>query len=258
MADIIYDTQEAVPEDLREFAAAKDGKYAVSVAPLAKLTEFRDNNITVSRDRDNLSTLIGKLKTDIGFDPEKYDEFKTSFDDLRSTKQLVDDGKLVKDSSLDEAVQKRTTQMQRDHQAQVDTLSTNNKNLQTENDELKQRVDNMELDAMVGLAARDERSGIRSDAVQAVLREAREVFKRRENRFVPLDNDGNMIFGGDGVSPMTPLEWIKTKLAGSAPYLFKDSSGGGAGGSNGLNGQDLSGLSPSERMRIAREAGAGR
>jgi hypothetical protein len=48
MADILYDSQEAVPEDLREFASAKDGKFAVSVAPMAKLTEFRDNNITVS------------------------------------------------------------------------------------------------------------------------------------------------------------------------------------------------------------------
>jgi hypothetical protein len=170
----------------------------------------------------------------------------------------VDDGKLVKDSSLDEAVQKRTTQMQRDHQAQVETLNTNNKNLLTENEQLKQRVDNMELDSMVGLAARDDRSGIRTDAVQAVLREAREVFKRRDNRFVPLDSEGNMIYGSDGASPMTPLEWIKTKLSSSAPYLFKDSTGGGSGGSNGLNGQDLSGLSPSERMRVAREAQAGR
>lgn len=261
MADLTYDTQEAVPEDLRENAENKDGKFVVSVSPTKKVTEFRDSNLSLSRERDGANATIAKIRTDFGYDPEKHDEFKATLDGLRTTDQQVRDGKLVKDTSLDDAVQKRTGEMQRQHQAQVDGLTTNNTNLTNENKELRLRLDNMEIDTRVGAAAAMETSGLRVDAIEAVKDAARKVFQMRDGKLIPIDADGNIIYGSDGTKPMEPLEWIKTKLAQSSPFFFKESSGGGSGGGRGNGapgGLKFGEGTPQERMRQAREQQGGR
>jgi len=259
MADFTFDTAEAAPEDLRDNLVAKDGKFVVSVVPSKKLDEFRTNNLTLSRERDNMSGVIGRLTSDFGFDPEKYDDFKTTFEDLRATKQQVEDGKLIKDTSLDEAVTKRTGEMQRQHQTQVNALETSVNNYKNQVADLQKKLDDTIVDREVGAAVANKNSGVRPDAIRAVIREAHDFFRVKEGKLVPLDHDGQVIYGADGTSPMTPLEWIKTKLIESSPFLFLESSGGGAGGGaggglGGLTQQQLADLPPSERIRLFRES----
>jgi hypothetical protein len=258
MADLTFDTQEAVPEDLREHSTAKDGKFVVAVAPKAKLDEFRTNNLAVVQDRDKFKGVIDRIRGETDFDPDKADDWFNSFKELKTVKEQVDNGKLVKDTSLDEAVGKKTTEMQRQHQLQVEALTTTGNNLKTENTALREQIVNMEIDNEVGAAASLETSGVRADAIPAVRREAREVFKMRDGKLVPLDRNGDIMYGSDGSSPMSPMEWIKTRLTTSAPYLFRESEGGGAnGGKGGKDLGNLDGLSPAERMRRSREAQAG-
>lgn len=61
MPDIVYDTLEAIPEGLRENAKkGDDGKFTVKVVLQSKLDEFRDSNIRVSKERDDLLAVIKK------------------------------------------------------------------------------------------------------------------------------------------------------------------------------------------------------
>lgn len=260
MPEIFYDTQEAVPEPFRASAAAKDGKFVINVVEQSKLDEFRTNNLNVSRDRDALAGVIGRLTTDLGFDREKVDEFVTNFNDLKSTKQRVDDGELVANTSLEEAITTRTNEMRTQHDAQVQALTTSVRNLQGELDTARRALDDNVIVNEITAAVSDKRSGIRGDALRAVIREAREFFQVKDGKLVPMDGD-KIVYGTDGTSPMSPLEWIKSRLSQTSPYLFAESQGGGAQGGSGVGGmtqEQLAQLSPAERMRAAREAQSGR
>lgn len=260
MPEIVYDTQEAVPEPFRANATAKDGKFVINVVPKSELDTFRDNNLSVSRDRDALSNVLGRLATDVGLDREKIDDFVTQFNDLKTVKQRVDDGELVANTSLEEAISTRTNEMRTQHEAQVQALTTSVRNLQSELDTAHKAIDDNVIVNEISAAVSDKRSGIRPDALRAVIREAREFFQVKDGKLVAMDGD-KVIYGTDGTSPMSPLEWIKSRLSQTSPYLFIESQGGGGQGGSGvgnLSQEQLAQMSPAERMRAAREAQSGR
>lgn len=257
MPELIYDTQDAVPEPFRETAVAKDGKFAINVVPKAEVDTFRENNLNLSRERDSLSGVIARLKTDTEFDPEKMDEFVNSFKDLRTTAQRVKDGELVASTTLEEAIGTRTSEMRQQHEAQVQSLTTSVRNLQGELETARTQIDDNVIVNEVTAAATDQRSGIRGDAIRSVIREAREFFQVKDGKLVPMEN-GKIVYGSDGTSPMTPMEWIKSKLSQTSPFYFSESQGGGAqgGGSlGGLSAEAVAKMSPAERMQLARQTG---
>jgi len=258
MPDLTYDTQESIPEDIRSDAQAKDGKFIVSVVPKSKLEEFRNNNIKIVGERDSLNGVLSKLVTETGFKyekPEDLDAFVNSYKDMVATRTAVENGKLIKDTSLDEALTKRTTEMQAQHKAQVDALVVTRDNFAKQAEGLQNQLNNTLIDQAVTNAAMRSDSGILTSAIKAVLREAREFFIMQDGKLLAKDNEGNTIYGSDGTTPMNPLEWIKTRLIKEAPYLFQGSEGGGAGGGGGVSGmsqEELAKLAPQERIRLAR------
>jgi hypothetical protein len=254
MPELIFDTQEAVPEPFRESAVAKDGKFAINVVNKSEVDTFRENNLNLSRERDGLAGTIARLRTDAGLDPDKLDEFVTGLADLRTTAQRVADGELVANSTLEEALNTRTGEMRQQHEAQVQALTTSVNNLRGELDTARKAIDDNVIVNEVTAAATDPRSGLRGDAIRAVIREAREFFQVKDGKLVPME-DGKIVYGTDGTSPMKPLEWIKSKLTQSSPYLFQESKGGGSQGGSGVGGmtqEQLAQLSPAERMRLSR------
>jgi hypothetical protein len=58
---------------------------------------------------------------------------------------------------------------------------------------------------------------------------AKTAFKIVDGRAVP-HSDGKVVYGKDGVNPMSVEEWIGS-LAKNAPHLFGSTQGGGASGS---------------------------
>src|SRR5687768_18351825 len=98
MPELTFESEDAVPEAFRPIAEAKDGKYVIDVAPSKEVKEFRDRNIELSRYRDDAESLKAKVAADLGLDWDSYDDFVHNFEELKTTKQLVEDGKLVKDT----------------------------------------------------------------------------------------------------------------------------------------------------------------
>src|SRR3972149_11838102 len=97
--------------------------------------------------------------------------------------------------------------------------------------------------------------GLHAPAVDDVLLRARAIFSLSdEGEAVQFDEDGEtIVLGKDGKTPFSPREWLES-MKQKAPHWFP---AGGSGGGSMVNkvasgGRDLSGLSPQQRMTMAR------
>lgn len=256
MAEIAYESKEAVPEPFRDIAAEKEGKFIIDVVAKGDLSQFRENNIKLSQERDTLQSQLAGVYTELGMDPEKRDEWIESFKGLKKIKQQVDDGKLVADTTLDEAIATRTGEMQRQHQQQVDSQRKAISEREQEIEALKHQLNKAAIDREVMTAVNNEKSGALQSATTHILREAYDVFRPMDGgRLVPYDAEGKIMYGSDGSTPMTPLEWLG-KLRDQSPFFFKGSVGGGANGgdqkNNRLTPAEFAAMSPQEKMNRAR------
>jgi hypothetical protein len=256
MAEIAYESKEAVPEAFRDVAVEKDNKFVIDVVNKTDLAQFRENNIKLSQERDGIQSQLASLYTQLGMDPEKADEWIDSYKGLKKIKQQVDDGKLVADTTLDEAIATRTTEMQRQHTQQVEAQRRAISEREAEISTLKQQLNKAAIDREVITAINNEKSGALPSATTHILREAYDVFRPMDGgRLVPFDAEGKIMYGADGSTPMTPLEWL-AKLREQSPFFFKGSVGGGANGSqeksNRLTPAEFAAMSPQEKMNRAR------
>lgn len=259
MPELVYEAQDQVPEAIKAIAVEKDGKWVANVVPKAELDDFRNRNIEISRKSDTLTGLVGRLTTDVGFDPEKVDDFVTSFAELKTIKQQVDDGKLVADSSLNEAVEAKTGEMKRTFEQTIHGLKTENGNFKGQVDTLTSKLNRSIVDREVMMAVNDPKSGALPEATKQILREAYDTFTVGENdTLVPKDPQGNIIYGSDGATPMKPLEWLK-HLEEQSPFFFKSAQGGGGGGGSqqagGLTPAAIAAMTPEQKMDYGRQHG---
>lgn len=256
MPELSFDSQDAVPEPFRNIAQPKDGKFVIDVAPAKDVKEFRDRNIELSRYRDDAEALKARVAADLDLDWDQYDGFVTGYQELRTVKQQVEDGKLVKDTSLDEALEKRTREMKREHENLVNSLKTTGNNLEAENKQLKGKLAKAQVDREFISAINNPKSGALPEAADTILMFAYDAFRPNDDGvLIGYDREGKIMYGADGSTPMTPLEWL-AKLREDRGFLFKQSEGGGSGGGTGRGGltaADLQKMSPTERMNYARQ-----
>lgn len=264
MTELVYEASDAVPEGLREFATEKDGKFIVAVAPKVrvdelktKVDEFRTNNIKAKEERDALKAerdglveRVGKYASVIG---EDFDAFVTDLGGLRETKKLVDDGKLVASSSLEEALNQRTNDMRKDYETKLVAATKDVEKWQSEATKLAQKYNSSTVERAIRDAIIDPAVGARADATPDILKRAMEIFTLDEGGAVVPMKDGKVVYGADA-NPMTPKEYL-TKLREEAPYFFMDSSGGGAGGGKKTEETtlDIGNMSMSDYVRLRNE-----
>jgi hypothetical protein len=187
------------------YEKSEDGSFILQVegaVPKAKVDEFRQNNID----------LQNKLKvfTDANITVDEV----TS---LRELKQKVDEKQLVDTGKIDEAVQNRVTQLKQEHEA---ALTAKDQALS----DLTAHLQSTMLSSELGKVA--IKAGVAESAMDDVLLRAQGVYKYKNDRLVPLDGKGEVIYGKNGVDPMSMSEWL-TGLSATAPHLFSGSSGGG-------------------------------
>lgn len=254
MPIIKFKTKEEVPEGLK--AEEKDGAFVVDVVEKAKLDEFRDNNIALSKERDTYKNKASFYESIAGDDPEK---FKGELEDLRKTDQLVKDGKLKGSSAVDEEVNRRVTSVKEGYDGQIRDLSTKLEKANMRADTAEGRARRSVVTNAVTQAILDPESGVNPAASKFVLEQAYGLFHVDENEnLIPKKGDA-VQYGADGVSPMTPKEWLQ-KLLVDAPYFSLKSSGGGASGNGdsklpgGFSQESWDKLSPQERIKEARKA----
>lgn len=249
-----FDTLDLVPDGLREHAKQIDGsdKVTVNVVPQAKIDDFRDNNIKLSKERDDLLAQLDPLKAIIGDDAEA---FTKSLEELRLTSQRVKDGELKEGRALEEALAKRTDEMRRSYDERLQMEAKEKGAWKGKHDQLDAKFRQSLVMAAVKDACVLEDTGVEPRAIADITQRALSVFVADDHgKITPYSGDAP-IYGADGVTPMTPKEWL-TKLKEDAPYFFKGTSGGGAGGDTvhkvgGRTMEQLKSMTAAERLAFA-------
>ncbi|MBT8411470.1 MAG: hypothetical protein KJP02_06720 [Octadecabacter sp.] len=256
MPDIEFDSIESIPEGLRghETKDEASGKFVVKVAPNAKLVEFRDNNISLSKERDELKNSVSRFSSIVGENPDDFAEELTR---LRNVAQQVEDGKLKGNEAVEAEVQKRVKAMEDSYKSQLTELGGKVQTLDQARNEALGKFKHSVLNQQVTNAVLTEDSGANPAALPDILARASRIFTVNErDQLVAMDGDA-VIYGADGATPMTPKEWL-SKVIEEAPYLAKSSAGGGAAGNRGnerfggMAEADFLALDPQKRMEIAR------
>jgi hypothetical protein len=208
-----------------------DGKFYLDVdgaVSKSKVDEFRDNNISLKQQIEELTDKYGNI------DLDKYQELMD--------KAALDDGKKrITMDKVDEIVSERTTAMKEEHENQLSALTS-------ARDGLSDQLNGLLIDGAVRSAALE--SKVRTAALEDVVLRAKQTFKVVDGKAVAHDSEGKVLYGKDGSNPLSTSEWIGG-LKTSAPHLFETSSGGGAGGGTKTPvkpGQDTSQMSPLQKI----------
>ena len=266
MATLTYATLSEVPDTLRDSAKeGDDGKYHVKVAPAGRLQEFRENNVKLSQERDDLVNKVTKYEQVTGVSLEqltsgKLEDFAKTLEKLRDTSKRVADGALVENTSLEEAAAARVTEVTNNLKGQLAEMARDRDAQKERAKAADDRANQMSVENSIRLAASDPDVAMLDKAVNLVLPAAYKVFRVEDNgKLMPKTNDGTIIYGSDGVTPMSVKEWL-LKQRDDNDFLFKGSKGGGASGSDQkqsgrLSTAELAGMSPQQRMNYARKHG---
>jgi hypothetical protein len=246
MLKFIVNNLEDVEEALRPlYKVAADGKFHLQTEadPDAKkkVDEFRDNNVKLMKELDEMKKKYGNI------DPEKVKE-------LEKMQQDIDDKKMLDVKGVDELVAQKTERMRQDYEDQIAELKKTIDAKSTELNKTAERLSEVLIDGEITKAA-TAIGGVRPGAMEDIIARGRRVWRLEEGKPVPKEGD-KILYGKDAKEIMTFDEWARV-LATSAPFLFEPSSGGGAGGAGGagggskkFGGRDLSKIPAQERLRM--------
>lgn len=260
MPIINFSAIDEVPADLREFAKTNDetGKVEVNVVANAKLVEFREKNIALSKQIEAVTPVLDRVKKLAG---EDLDAFENDITGLRDIQRRVADGELKTDDQIENAVQDRLKTMREGYENNNKALSRELADAKQQAVSLGERLNRTRIDKDVTAAVIVPESGVRPEALPDVLERAYRVFKVDGDNIIPKDGE-SVIYGADGASPMTVNEWL-VKLRDQAPHYFKGNGGGGAAGGKdeklgGFTAAQIAQMTPQQKLELANKAGGGK
>lgn len=196
-------------------------KDAIAAAVAEATTGLKNKN----------AELLGSLKTT----KTELDGFKTQFEglDINAVKGLLtkvgqdEETKLIAEGKLDEVITRRTERLRGDYEKQLATE--------------KARADKAEAFAAKyqdkvladSIRAAALKAGALPEASEDIILRARGSFTLNEHgEAIATDRDGEVIYGKDGKTPLSPLEWAES-LRENAPHLWPRAQGAGPTGDQG-------------------------
>ncbi len=256
-----FKTKDEVPAELHDQIkeSADKAGFEINLVPNTKLDEFRQNNINVSKERDDLKDFKAKVSPLLG--EKSVEDWAKEISELTGIAQKVKDGSLKASDAIEAEVTKRTETMRGTLESQIATKAVEAAAWKAKADAGEMKLRQFQVDNAINALAADPSIGMNPKATADVLSRARAVFEvQADGSLVPKKN-GEVIRGENGVDPMTPTEWIKG-LRKEADYYFLGSKGGGAGGDStagkpqygGMTETDFNKLPPMERLKIANRA----
>lgn len=207
--------------------AAADAASAAQAAELQTKIDAAVAAATTGLQAKN-NELLGKVvkaneraKLFEGLDPVELKALKDRLD-------ADDDTKLLAAGKKNEVIDKYTTRMRAEHDAQLAAKDELIKAEATRADAWKGSVLDNQIRAVT--------SGLHKGAVEDALLHARNIFSLdAKGNAVKLDADGRAELGKDGATPFSPAEWIET-MKELKPHWFPMSTSGSGGSSDSRGG----------------------
>lgn len=210
----IYDTEADIPEVYRPlYKQAATGKHELAevegIEPAAKVNEYRNSNISVMRERDELRK---KLEPYEGVDVELYHR-------LRSIEGDLVEHKLVKNDKVEEVVAKRTQALRQELERDLD----------------KERKRAVALEAKLSEMVVDEgatraaaKFNARPQAIQFIVDRVRGVTKL-ENGVPVIYKNGEKAYGKSSENNgLKTIDEEVEELIAQNNFLAMSSEGGGS------------------------------
>jgi hypothetical protein len=222
---------EAIPESIRDYyVEAEDGTYKLLVNDVVqknKFDEFRTNNTQLNKDKAELERQLTVYRT-INEDP---DVLRKEYDELGKLRQRVKDKDLIAQTDFEKAVEMRTAEMKSASEGQIRALSEAlNKAIGERDTAIKENEQIIISRAITDAAlAANAVPGAIPDILDRAMREGWTLNDRKQPIMV---RNGEIVFGENGVDPLTPKEWSTRSLRDSAPWFFNQASGTNAQGSS--------------------------
>jgi hypothetical protein len=207
-----YPNETEIPEALKPHYKQEGTAWVLDadgMVPESKLIEYRNTNIDVLRDRDQVIKPKLAAFEDIG----TAEDFKH----LKDIRDQLDEGKLVRSGKLDEAVAKRVEAMKEDYEKKL-------RKAEEKTAEIKARFAVEKIDKEIMAAA--TKLGAKPTALE-------DIVARLRNR-IKLDDDGKVItFMPDGVTryygksgnEAATSEELVLELQPNTPHLFEENAG---------------------------------
>jgi hypothetical protein len=212
-----FKTREEIPAEHQTLYVERDGAWhldAEGVVEKSKLDEFRNSNVSLLKERDELKQRFE------GIDP---DEVRKLAEEKRKLELLAQGHK---PEEVEKIVEGRIKTLRGELEKQISSLTT-------ERDALNGRLTAIQIDQ--GVITTATKRGLRPTAIPDITSRARTIFKLVNGAPRAFEADGQTVrYGKDGVTPMTLEEWVDTQVS-DAPHLFESNAGGGAA-SNGSGG----------------------
>lgn len=252
MPIITFKTKEAIPADLHDgVTELEDGTgFEVNLSLTSKVTEFRDNNIKLSEERDTLANVNKEYKAVVGDDVSKFSD---SLMALRATQQSVDDGKLSENKDVEEEVKKRTESMRSGYDDQLKENASTIVELKSNVGTLNSAINRNTIGNAVTAAVTATDSGVHLSAINDLITRATRRFVIEDGNLVARNGEA-IVYGSDGTTPQSVSEWIES-LKQNNPHLFIAPKGGGAGGGDSKFGghsvEDYSKLTGKQKLELA-------
>lgn len=178
----------------------------------------------VSGLKNKNTELLGKLKESTeslkrfdGIDPDAVRGILKRFSD-------DEEAKLIADGKIDEVLNKRTERLRADVDKQIKAANERADKAEAFSNKFRDRV----LANAIRAAAATV--GALPEASDDLILRAKGTFQLNdEGEAVAVDANGDVLFGKDGKTPLSPAEWAES-LKESAPHLFPRAEGTDAGG----------------------------
>jgi hypothetical protein len=208
-----FKAREEIPAELANLYVERDGAWfldADGVVEKTKLDEFRNNNLALTKERDELK------KRFEGIDPDEVRRLAEEKEKL----ELQAQGH--KPEQIEKVVEGRLKTAKAEWDKQLSTVTS-------ERDALNARLTAIQIDQGVTTVA--TKRGLRPTAIPDITARARTVFRLVNGVPTAFEGDGKTVrYGKDGITPMTLEEWIDTQVS-EAPHLFESNAGAGSGAS---------------------------
>ncbi|MCW2255729.1 hypothetical protein M2263_001820 [Providencia alcalifaciens] len=215
-----------------EIQAAIKAAVDEQVAGLkAKNSELLGANKGVKEELDALKSQLGGIDL-------------TAVKDLLSKANMDEESKLIAEGKLDEVIQKRTERLRADYDGKLTAEKERADKAENYANKFRQSV----VKGQIVQAAIE--NGVLKEATGDIAFLAQSQFSLDDNgNAVALDENGEVIIGKDGKTPLTPKEWVEG-IRENKPYFWPIAQGSGAQGS-GIAGKKWNDYTEAERASLS-------
>lgn len=220
------DSLEGIDESLHSHYVEEDGKFRLNVEGYEEPTGLKK---ALQSERDNakqlkrqLSEMQGKLAEIDGVD---LDAVKNLLDRAHKDQEA----QMIAEGRIDEVLSKRTENLRRDFEKQLEL----EKERAQKASEIAERFRGRVLADAIREGAITE--GTHAHAHKDVIYRASRIFRLDEDgNPVAVGDDGSVIFGSDGESPLGVREWLRS-IKEDTPHWYPQAQGAGPTGDRGNN-----------------------